>query len=209
MPIASQLFLTQGNRKSVYNIQAISNIPSVIRHGLLSYNRAAEVEHTSIALSEVQARRATVIVPNGNPLHAYASAYFDPRNPMMYKRKDIAETLCVLAISPTVLDIEGTVITDGNAASPYSRFYRPAEGLQALDFVSIYAAWWTDEDDYVQANKKRMKCAEILIPNAIPYNYIIGAYTVNESAKEQLQMQGFQKPIYNVPKIFFREGGSK
>ena len=65
------------------------------------------MKHASIAMSDVQSRRNDVIIPNGGPLHSYANAYFDPRNPMMYKRQNIAESLCVLAISASVLDFRG------------------------------------------------------------------------------------------------------
>ena len=80
MPIPSKLFFDKTHKKSVYNIQSISNIPSVIRHGLLSYNRAATMKHASIAMSDVQSRRNDVIIPNGGPLHSYANAYFDPQS---------------------------------------------------------------------------------------------------------------------------------
>ena len=95
----SKLFFERTQKNSIYNIQPISNIFSVVSHGILSYNRAAKMAHKSIAMSDVQSRRDNVVIPNGGHLHSYANAYFNPRNPMMYKRKDMAETLCVLAIS--------------------------------------------------------------------------------------------------------------
>ncbi len=144
----SKLFFERTQKNSIYNIQPISNILSVVSHGILSYNRAAKMAHKSIAMSDVQSRRDNVVIPNGGHLHSYANAYFNPRNPMMYKRKDMAETLCVLAISALVLDCAGTIISDGNAASAYSRFYSPQDGIQKLDFCEIYGQWWLDEDSY-------------------------------------------------------------
>lgn len=87
---------------------------------------------------DVQNRRNSVFIPNGDSLHSYASAYFDPRNPMMYKRQDIAQSFCVLAISSEVLNMQGTIISDGNVASEYSRFYSPKEWIQKFDFENIY-----------------------------------------------------------------------
>lgn len=126
----SKLFFERTQKNSIYNIQPISNILSVVSHGILSYNRAAKMAHKSIAMSDVQSRRDNVVIPNGGHLHSYANAYFNPRNPMMYKRKDMAEILCVLAISALVLDCAGTIISDGNAASAYSRFYSPKGGVK-------------------------------------------------------------------------------
>ena len=207
MLVPSQLFYERTKKKSVYNIQPISNIPSIISRGILSYNRAAAMRHVTIAMVDVQSRRDNVIIPQGNALHSYANAYFDPRNPMMYKRKDMAETLCVLAISALVLDCAGTIISDGNAASAYSRFYSPQDGIQKLDFCEIYGQWWLDEDSYEQMKRKRIKCAEILVPDVIAYEYIIGAIVVNEQARQELILQGFEKKIVIEPKTFFRKEG--
>ena len=94
MAVPSKLFFDRAHRRSVYNIQPIGNIPSVILHGILSYNRATALEHESIAMTDVQSRRNNVTIQQGGTLHSYANAYFDPRNPMMYKRKGIANTGC-------------------------------------------------------------------------------------------------------------------
>lgn len=126
---------------------------------------------------------------------------------MMYKRQSMAQSLCVLAISSVVLDFKGTVISDGNAASEYSRFYSPEEGIKKLNFAQIYSKWWTDDDPYEQLKRKRIKCAEILVPDKIDFEYIIGAIVVNEKAQHDLESLGFQKTIMVHPKVFFwREG---
>jgi len=203
----SELFFERTKKRSIYNIQPISNIPSIIRQGVLSYKCVTAMKHTSIAMEDVQSRRDNVIIPNGGPLHSYANAYFDPRNPMMYKRQSMAQSLCVLAISSVVLDFKGTVISDGNAASEYSRFYSPEEGIKKLNFAQIYSKWWTDDDPYEQLKRKRIKCAEILVPDKIDFEYIIGAIVVNEKAQHDLESLGFQKTIMVHPKVFFwREG---
>lgn len=204
MAVPSQLFYRKTKKQSVYNIQAISNIPSVIRNGILSYNLVNKMIHVSIAMSEVQNKRDNRCVPNGGLLHSYANAYFDPRNPMMYKRQEMAQSLCVLAISSVILDFEGTVVSDGNAASDYSRFYAPEEGMERLEFARIYDKSWTDKDFNKQKIKKRIKCAEILVPNKIAYDYVMGAIVVDEHAKQELQSSGFQKEIVIAPKVFFR-----
>ncbi|MDO4803134.1 MAG: DarT ssDNA thymidine ADP-ribosyltransferase family protein, partial [Prevotellaceae bacterium] len=111
------------------------------------------------------------------------------------------------AISSEVLDLDGTIISDGNAASEYTRFFSPSDGIDQLDFVIIYGEWWTSDDPLEQAIKKRIKCAEILVPGSIPYNYIIGACVVDETAKQSLINQGFEKEIRIAPRVFFRKEG--
>jgi appr-1-p processing protein len=72
----------------LYNIQAISNIRSIMEKGILSNEKAMGIFHKSIALNEVQARRDIVQVPGGLKLHQYANLYFDPWNPMLSRRRD-------------------------------------------------------------------------------------------------------------------------
>lgn len=203
----SRKFLEKTRKKSVYNIQPICNVPSVMENGILSYNRSKRIEHRSVAMEVVQNRRDGISIPHGLSLHDYASAYFDPRNPMMYRIQQEAENLCVLAISSEVLDFEGTIITDGNAASDYTRFFTPSDGIDRLDFVIIYDEWWNSNDPWDKAMRKRMKCAEILVPNVIPYECIVGACVVSETAKQYLIDQGFDKEVRIAPKVFFRKEG--
>ena len=81
----SKMFFDRVQKQSVYNIQPIENIPSVIHYGTLSYNRVAEMKHESIAMSEVQNRRDSVHIPNGGSLHSYANAYFDSQRTLERK----------------------------------------------------------------------------------------------------------------------------
>jgi hypothetical protein len=122
-------------------IMPIANIASVMGHGILSYERAAKLQHRSVALQPVQDRRDQKRVPGGLKLHQYANLYFHARNPMLFKRKDDATNLCILQISTAVLDGDGTVITDCNAASDYVRFLAPSQ-WEVLNFADIYAADW-------------------------------------------------------------------
>jgi ssDNA thymidine ADP-ribosyltransferase DarT-like protein len=127
-------------------IMPIANIRSVLTHGILSYERAAKLEHHSVALQPVQDRRDRKQVPGGLKLHQYANLYFHARNPMLYKRKDEAPSLCVLRVSMEVLELNGTVISDQNAASDYVRFLHPRQ-WKLLDFDAIYAMDWRHPGD--------------------------------------------------------------
>ena len=52
--------------------------------------------------------------------------------------------------------------------------------------------------------QKRIKCAEILVPDAIAYEYIAGAIVVDEHAQDELVRKGFQKTIVVKPRVFFQ-----
>lgn len=182
----------------------IDNIPSVIENGLLSYYNAKSCSHISVALEEVQDRREEVRIPNGGKLHSYANLYFSCRNPMMYRRKDSAEDLCVLAVDTSVLNMDGCILSDQNASTDLVKFYTPEDGLNNIDFNLVFAKYWTCEDYYEQCRRKAIKCAEILVPDCIPYDYIVGAYVLNKESEQKMLDLGFRKKIKIYPTIFFR-----
>jgi hypothetical protein len=66
-------------------IMPIGNVPSVMEHGILSYERAARLEHHSVAMQEIQDKRDQKQVPSGLRLHQYANLYFHARNPMLFR----------------------------------------------------------------------------------------------------------------------------
>ena len=181
----------------------LENIPSVLRLGILSNERAAKVPHYSVALEVVQERRDLKNVPGGLKLHQYANLYFHARNPMLFKRKDSAATLCVLRVSTEVRHIDGVVFADRNASSDYVRFLHPRqEGL--LDYDAIFAMDWRHANDHIAYYRHRsQKCAEVLVPHSVVPRFLTGAYTVDEAAATNLQSLGFGLPININSELFF------
>lgn len=199
----SEQFTEITKQTGLYNIQAIDNIPSIMQRGLLSNERASRIEHVSIAMNEVQARRDSVRIPNGLKLHQYANLYFDPWNPMLSRKRSQNEEICILKFDRSVLDFDGVILSDRNASSDYAAFYGAKVGLEKIDFDLVYARYWTDEDYFEQCRKKSIKCAEVLVPYYIPYDFVIAAAVVNEDAAEKLESVGFNKKIVIKPGIFF------
>ncbi len=201
-----ELFKSKTGRKGsyFYNIMPIENIPSVILNGILSFEKSKCIHHRSIAMKEVQIRRELVRIPNGRSLHSYANLYFTYHNPMMYKKSEKAETICVLVVDPNVLEFEGCVLSDRNAAADLVRFYTPEVGLEQIDFNLVFNKYWTHDNPYEQQHRKAVKCAEILIPDQVPYEYILGAYVVNETTQQNLIDCGFDKKIIVKREVFFR-----
>ncbi len=182
----------------------IANVSSVIEHGILSYERAAKLQHHSVAMQPVQDKRDQKHVPGGLKLHQYANLYFDARNPMMFKRHGEADSLCVLKVSTTVLGIEGTVLSDQNAASDYARFLHPRQ-WQALNFDDIYSMDWRHPGDPIAYwRHKARKCAETLVPHQVETSFLAGAYVVDAGARDRLTNAGFALPITIAPVLFFR-----
>ncbi len=199
----SERFTEITGQTGLYNIQAIDNISSIMRLGLLSNERANRISHVSIAMNEVQVRRDLVRIPNGLRLHQYVNLYFDPRNPMLSRKRSENEEICILKIDRTVLDFEGVVLSDRNASSDYAAFYRASVGLENIDFNMVYARYWTDDDYFEQLRKKSIKCAEVLVPYCIPFDYVVCAAVVNEDAADRLKATGFNREIDVEPRVFF------
>jgi hypothetical protein len=185
-------------------IMPISNLGSVLAHGILSYERAAQLDHASVAMQPVQDRRDQKRVPQGLRLHQYANLYFHARNPMLYKRRGEAESLCVLRVSLDTLGLQGVVVTDSNAASDYARFLHPSQsGL--INFDDVLADDWTHPGDprrYFQ--HKSRKCAEVLVPHQVSPELVLGAFVVNVEARAKVVAVAPQLATAVDPVLFFQ-----
>lgn len=191
-----------GRVTELHCIMPIANIASVLQHGILSHERAAQLHHHSVAMQAMQDRRDVKTVPGGLKLHQYANLYFHARNPMLSVRRH--EDICVLRVSTNALTLHGAVITDQNAASKYVRFYAPNQ-WRLLDFDDIFARDWTHPDDQIREwRHKSRKCAEVLVPQQVPPNMISSAFVVDEQARARLNQAGFALPIIVNPDFFFR-----
>ena len=171
----------------LHYITPIANVPSICAHGVLSHKRAKKVEHESVSMQLIQDRRARVVVPGGRPLHDYVNLYFDARNPMMFVRKDNHMALCVLRVSPDVLDLHGVVVSDCNASREYARFKPAPNGLAIVDRDLVFAEYWTHLDDPIKEYRhKGVKCAEVLVPDRIEPRFIVGTYVSCPGSRDAL-----------------------
>lgn len=190
--------------KELHFITTMDDLGSILMRGILCHNRARRLPHRSIASEEVQDIRRGKSVPGGLSLHSYANLYFDARNAMMYFLKDDPD-LGVIRVSPEVLDIPDTVVTDGNAASGPTRFYPSPDGLHHLDSTRIFAWSWNDPDPWVKIEKKRVRQAEVLVPHLVPSEYIEGCY-VDTREKRRACLAFEDLPAVEVLReIFFNE----
>ena len=194
--------------EELHYITLIVNMSSIYKSGIFSHKKAEKISHQSVAMDEIQDRRKKVVVPGGRPLHQYVNLYFHARNPMMFKRKDLHKELCVLQIDKKVLNLSQVVITDGNASSSYVRFYSVAEGLRVLDKELVFAKYWNQEDPIEKFRHTSIKCAEVLVLDKLPKDFIIGAYVSCEESKSKLYdiMEEIEPdfPITINPDLFFQ-----
>ncbi|MDE3091063.1 MAG: DUF4433 domain-containing protein, partial [Chloroflexota bacterium] len=132
----------------LHYITSIANVPSILKRGILSHRGASSLQHTSVAMPEIQDRRAKKTVPGGKRLHGYANLYLCARNPMLYKRKELHKELCVLQVNTSALNLRGVIIADGNAASDYTGFWASPAGLDRVDRDVVFIEYWTDPNPF-------------------------------------------------------------
>lgn len=187
----------------LHYIAPIANLSSILERGILSHKRSEAIDHISVADDNVQDRRRGKRVPNGRLLHEYANTYFDARNPMMYKRLSRRTTLTVIRVKPDILDLPGTVIADGNAASAGTRFDPSPIGLAVLDEQRVYADYWTDPDAWTYYEKKRQRCAEVLVPDLVPPDLLIGCYVCADGVVQVCREAAHDLEVAVNARVFF------
>jgi hypothetical protein len=178
--------MTFDELEELHYITPIDNMKSILERGILSHVNSRRIKHKSVAMDEIQERRKKVVVPNGKPLHQYVNLYFHARNPMLFKRKASHQELCVIRIDKSVLHVAGVVITDGNASSDYVRFLSSPVGLQIIDRGYVFAQYWNHDDPIEKFRHAFAKCAEVLVPDGVPSDFILGAYVSCDESKTQL-----------------------
>jgi hypothetical protein len=186
-------------------ITAIQNVPSILEHGILSHRRANLIVHQSVASQQIQERRRAVVVPGGRPLHDYVNLYLCARNPMMSVLRAQHAQLCILRVSPTVLDVPGTIVADMNASSDYVRFSPAPRGLAYVDRELVFAESWIHSDDRIrELRHKSIKCAEVLVPDRVKPDLIAGAWVSCEAGRTALEETGLGVPVVIDGHLFFR-----
>jgi hypothetical protein len=188
----------------LHYITPIDNLPSIMRHGLVCNRRARSLAGTSIALERVQAMRASKRVPGGLTLHEYVNLYINARNPMLYLRLDLRDSICVLAVNCDVLDLPDVVVTDQNAVSKWVRFAGGTDALSIVDRDTTFAERWTHPGDQVREwRHKSQMCAEVLVPQRVAPRHILRAYVAGDASRRRVEALGIELPLAMHSRLFF------
>ena len=174
----------------LYYIAPVSNIPSILARGILSFNRVQKIEHQDFSMRYVQKRREEEIPGTGKEIHDYVPLYFATHTPMqrvlIFGTKNKPRSISCIELAFIVLNGSsifqqpGVIFTDGNAASEKTGFYTNLADLEKLDWDIIRRRSGTTRD------YKRKKAAEVLVPNFIPVTYFNKIVVFNEDVKKIL-----------------------
>jgi len=72
--------------KELYFITLISNVPLIIKYGILSHNQSVKIPHdNSFAMPEIQEKRSIKKIPGTKKkLHDYANLYFGIKSDIFF-----------------------------------------------------------------------------------------------------------------------------
>jgi hypothetical protein len=87
--------MDRGELSELHYITPIVNLRSIMENGIVSNRCAKVLGGISIAMLKVLDLRATKRVPGGLFLHDYVNLYINCRNPMLSKRRNQHESICV------------------------------------------------------------------------------------------------------------------
>ncbi len=191
---------------SLYYITHVDNLPSILDRGILSHDRveAEHIDFTRIYDAEIVGHRRERQAPDGNGLWHFANAYFQPRNPMLYRvlRERSAKEIAIVAVSPSMMATPGVFVTDGNAASGETQFFTPSEGRRHIRALSrtLSSDYWNATD-----GSKRKIMAEYLVPRGIPpesiHTIFVSNHTVAEAVRATIGTSTV--PVIPEPYMFF------
>jgi len=195
--------------KGLYYITHLDNLPSILRHGILSHHQieALEIPYTAIYDPSIVSGRKERLTPDNKNLWEYANVYFQPRNPMLYRvlNESNRREVVVLGVSPQVLEIPGSFIAAGNAASYLTPIFLAEKGIQIITGELrniIQNDWWAAED-----GSKRKIMAECLVPKSIPPDLIHSVYVsnhqVSQAVRTLVESAGLRVEVVPEPHMFF------
>lgn len=140
-------------------------------------------------------------------VHDYVPLYFGFKTPMVACLQNMNESIVFLRFSLDILEIKGTIISNGNARSDNTLFraFNTLNDLDFLDVKGIQSVKWAGDNE-----AKRMKQAEILITDSLPISMLLDVICYSENARQKVLDQAKQRGIYVQVKInqgwFFTKG---
>ena len=149
----------------LYHMTHKNNLQNILQKGLQSHNHAKINHLTQVDIADnlVNDRRSRLEPIYSRSIHDYVPFYFNVKNPMLFRRKNIQNEIVVLAIDKNVLHKDNTLFTNGNAASNATLFFKTTEDLNKLNWHCINAEYWNEIVD-----GKRIRCSEVLVyPNIL------------------------------------------
>jgi ssDNA thymidine ADP-ribosyltransferase, DarT len=197
--------MTGRSIRNLYYITHLDNVPSILRHGILSHEEIQRkgLHFTAIYDVDIVSRRSHISVPDGRTLWSFANLYFQPRNPMLYRvaMERGVDRVAVVAVKTNVLARPDVMFANGSAAHQSTIIVPATQRHQFIkEIADIHSlTWWNAED-----GSKRRIMAECLVPRLIEPALIDAVYVANAKVAEALQASvGKSIHVIAEPHMFF------
>lgn len=172
--------------QELYYMAHYQNLGSIMERGILSHALVAQagLGHVDVSDPGAQQWRALPEPVFGCAIHAYVPLYFNPRNPMLYVRRNQQQNLVMLCVSTKAVETaEQVLFTDGNAACRNTHFSASFNVVKAAVPV-LEAAYWHNFPE-----GRRMRCAEALVLGNVAPHFIDRVACNNLPLAQHLQQQ--------------------
>lgn len=182
-----------------YHMTHKNNLTGILQHGILSHADVLvrdDVLATDISDAGAQRWRDREEPANHRAIHDYAPLYINPKNPMLFVRRNLQREIVILKICPKVLQDGQHVFSDGNAASRETRFSSDSNVI-ADSLTALNAEYWANCTD-----GKRRRCAELLVYPKVKPVHILSIICSNNTLAEEIAM-GTNLQIEVNPSMFF------
>ena len=184
--------------KHLWHMTHKDNVGGIIEKGILNHYDAHSDNFKPFDISDHNAQRwREYIEPRySRRIHEYAPLYINPRNPMLFVRREIQRDICLIAVSLDVMVEYEFLVTDGNAASRGTLFGNTLDDLNLIPWDVLNGNFWDDYED-----GKRKKCAEVLIHPKVSPKYINQVHCYSPQTCDLISGLGLR--VYLTPKLFF------
>lgn len=175
-----------------------ANLESILAHGLLSRNAmlARGIAFVDMSDHEVQALRRRPEPVFDRSIHDYVPLYLNHMNAMLFRRRELRDSLVVLQIRSAIAAQPGVVFCDGNAAAADTGF-APDPDILGASLEALEAEYWIEVED-----GRRRRMAEVLIPDVIPADAIEGVVCNNHELAERIHFEHDLYPSVDTSKFF-------
>ena len=155
-----------------YHMTHIKNLQGILENGLLStYNlRDHSVEVFDISNPEIKNKRDREIDFTGKNILDYVPLYINPINPMMASARvqNEIDSIVIIEVIPHILvQEEGSLFSDGNAAYKRTNFYKNQIEMENVNWRFLNEGKWV-----IKGEGHSEMCSEILIGERVEVKYI-------------------------------------
>ena len=178
--------------KHIHHLTHKSNLPNILKYGIVSHNEAKSKKLNVIDIADekvIKIRSQKRDTIHNIILNDFVPLYFNPRNPMLYVRRNIQNDIIIICVDPNLIFLKKSIFTDGNAASKATNFYNNKSDFGKLNREIIFTTFWNDYG----FSGKRIICSETLVYPKINISFFNKIYCNNKETLQYLSKLNLSK----------------